>query len=54
MEYIILLQDQTVGHLVANEAPKAGSVVTVELHDENGNPATATGAVEAVLESSEY
>ena len=40
----------TVGAVVRGVA-KEGETVTVELHDENGMPITATGVVVEVLES---
>lgn len=50
-KYTVLIDADgyTVGALYADEAPEVGEVVTVELHDENGDGIDVTGVVIEVL-----
>lgn len=54
-KYTVLLNDGTVGTLIVDSVDSVdeGQNVTVDLHDENGNPITATGTVVEILEESE-
>ncbi|HFQ6947256.1 TPA: hypothetical protein ACHSL7_002217 [Klebsiella pneumoniae] len=52
-KFTVLLNDDTVGTLTADSVDE-GQTVTVNLHDENGNPITATGTVVDILEESEF
>ena len=44
----LLLKDQTVGKY--DGSCEIGDIVTVQLHDENGNPIEVTGEVIDILE----
>jgi len=53
--HTVQLRDGTVGEVVET-APhylNLGQTVTVNLHDENGNPITATGKIDFFLDSDE-
>ena len=53
--HTVQLRDGTVGE-VSETAPhylNLGQTVTVQLHDENGMPITATGKIECFLDSDE-
>lgn len=58
--YTVLLDNGTVGTINddtldgQNAESFVGDIVTVHLHDENGNPIEASGKLVEVLESAEF
>ncbi|WP_154675944.1 hypothetical protein [Entomohabitans teleogrylli] len=52
-KFTVLLNDDTVGEIY-EESIEVGQIVTVMLHDENGNPIKASGKVNEILEETEF
>ena len=49
--YTLLLTNGTVGKFSTDDYEvECGDILTVELHDENGNPISVTGEVSEILE----
>ena len=53
MKFTVRLENDTVGTIESTEELKIGKIISVALHDENGNEISAKGKLAEILEKSE-